>query len=323
MTITFFIETVSSLLRPFRYFFPRLLDLKTNPVPLQNWPVGGRLEHFWRVWAGIGSSRRVVRWLRHGFPLRFDYEVVASRGMPPLMRADPHNTRSVVTVSTRLASKQGQVRTYPVTVNSISRGAAGFGQGHFLPDGGKSESDPHDHQQDPAGMRSAVRGRGVVIGISSIHGADGPVRPFKSPPSATASDPVFEEGPSVRSADPHDGSVSGHAQMVDVVSSAADRITFPPPDTGADGLYRRIARGMGSGISGSFVARKMASHEAPYKLSRNQGSLNSHSTSAVSAPRDERVISLRQYDSGFLSKETGRYQVEIVTETNQECVDVG
>ena len=67
---------------------------------------------------------------------------------------------------------------------------------------------------------------------------------------------MCEEGPSVRSADPYDGPISGHAQMVDVVSSAADRIPFPPPDPGADGLYRRIVRGMGSGISGAFVARK-------------------------------------------------------------------
>ena len=102
---------------------------------------------------------------------------------------------------------------------------------------------------------------------------------------------MCEEGQSVRSADPHDGSVSGHAQVVDIVSSAAYRIL---PSTNRSRLYRRIARGMGSGISGSFVARKVATHETPYKLVRTQGSLNSHSTSAVSAPRDERVISHRQ-----------------------------
>ena len=70
-------------------FCPNSLDLKANPVPLQNWPVGGKLGHLWRVWAEIGSSRRWVRWIRHGCPLRFVHEAVASRDMPLLTRASP------------------------------------------------------------------------------------------------------------------------------------------------------------------------------------------------------------------------------------------
>ena len=31
----------------------------------------------------------MVRWLRHGFPLRFEHEVVASRGMRPLTCVSP------------------------------------------------------------------------------------------------------------------------------------------------------------------------------------------------------------------------------------------
>ena len=37
----------------------------------ENLPVGGRLKFFWQRWSEMGASRRVVRWLRHGYPLRF------------------------------------------------------------------------------------------------------------------------------------------------------------------------------------------------------------------------------------------------------------
>ena len=146
---------------------------------------------------------------------------------------------------------------------------------------------------------------------------------FKSSPSATARDAVYAEGSSARSVVPHDGPISGHAQMMDIVSSTADRIPFPTPDLGANCLHRRIAREMGSGISGPFVAREVATHEAPHTLTRTQGSPYSHSTSAASAPSDEHVISHRQCDSGFLSQDAGMYQVESVTETNQESVFAG
>ena len=49
--------------------------------------VGGRLRHFWRKWAEMGVSRRVVRWLKFGMLLRFSRKVVRERwGFPHLAR---------------------------------------------------------------------------------------------------------------------------------------------------------------------------------------------------------------------------------------------
>ena len=56
----------------------------------QDLPVGGRLKYFWRRWKHIGASRRVVRWLRLGYPLRFNQKVVSIKGLPKLsLRAPP------------------------------------------------------------------------------------------------------------------------------------------------------------------------------------------------------------------------------------------
>ena len=64
----------------------------------------------------------------------------------------------------------------------------------------------------------------------------------------------------------------------------------------------------------------MSTHEVPYKLARTQSGLNTHSTSTVSAPRDEHVISHRQQFSISRNRViTSRER----TETNQEGVDVG
>ena len=52
-------------------------------------PVGGRLKHFWPVWKQMGASRRVVRWLRLGFPLRFKQEVYQEKQFPPLTAQPP------------------------------------------------------------------------------------------------------------------------------------------------------------------------------------------------------------------------------------------
>ena len=38
---------------------------------LQEIPVGGRLQFFWRAWRNIGASKRVSRWLRRGYRLPF------------------------------------------------------------------------------------------------------------------------------------------------------------------------------------------------------------------------------------------------------------
>ena len=43
----------------------------------------------------MGASRRVTRWLRHGYPLRFDRRYVKSHGLPPLtLHAPPHKITS-------------------------------------------------------------------------------------------------------------------------------------------------------------------------------------------------------------------------------------
>lgn len=52
-------------------------------------PVGGRLKHFWPVWKQMGASRRVVRWLRLGFPLRFKQEIYRDKQFPPLTAQPP------------------------------------------------------------------------------------------------------------------------------------------------------------------------------------------------------------------------------------------
>ena len=54
-----------------------------------NLPVGGRLRHFWPVWHRMGANRRVVRWLKFGFPLRFDQSYVAQKGLLPLSLHPP------------------------------------------------------------------------------------------------------------------------------------------------------------------------------------------------------------------------------------------
>ena len=56
-----------------------------------NLPVGGRLRHFWPVWHRMEANRRVVRWLKFGFPLRFDQSYVTQKGFPPLS-LHPHDS---------------------------------------------------------------------------------------------------------------------------------------------------------------------------------------------------------------------------------------
>ena len=52
-------------------------------------PVGGRLKFFWHRWRTMGASRRVVRWLRLGYPLQFDRDVIRRHGLPSLTLAAP------------------------------------------------------------------------------------------------------------------------------------------------------------------------------------------------------------------------------------------
>ena len=86
MTIAFF-GTDGQLFAFFDTFCLRSIDSGTSHIQSQNWPVGGRLGRFWEVWVGIGASSRVVYWLKNGFPLTFNSQVVSVWGMPPLTRA--------------------------------------------------------------------------------------------------------------------------------------------------------------------------------------------------------------------------------------------
>ena len=67
------------------------LELSDPVVNTSDLPVGGRLRHFWRQWQKLGASKRVVRWLRFGYPLPFH---VNERGIPvtpPLVNHPPPN----------------------------------------------------------------------------------------------------------------------------------------------------------------------------------------------------------------------------------------
>ena len=44
--------------------------------------VGGRSKYFWRQWYAMGASRRVVRWLKNGYPLRFRRSMVQGNALP-------------------------------------------------------------------------------------------------------------------------------------------------------------------------------------------------------------------------------------------------
>ena len=51
--------------------------------------VGGRSKYFWRQWYAMGASRRVVRWLKNGYPLRFRRSMVQGNALPPLSLSAP------------------------------------------------------------------------------------------------------------------------------------------------------------------------------------------------------------------------------------------
>ena len=52
-------------------------------------PVGGRLRQFWRQWKSMGASRKVVRWLRFGYPLPFHKDQRGLQISPPLKLYPP------------------------------------------------------------------------------------------------------------------------------------------------------------------------------------------------------------------------------------------
>ena len=52
-------------------------------------PVGGRLIHYWQDWRDMGASRKIVRWLRFGYPLPFHKNVRGLNITPPLKLFPP------------------------------------------------------------------------------------------------------------------------------------------------------------------------------------------------------------------------------------------
>ena len=70
---------------------PIVKQRKSGPLEL---PVGGRLKFFWQIWKNLGASRRVVRWLRHGYHLRFSRQTIDSRGLPVLSLVAPAQLRT-------------------------------------------------------------------------------------------------------------------------------------------------------------------------------------------------------------------------------------
>ena len=92
-------------------------------------------------WAFTKVVKQIKKWANPRWYVLFQIPRQLAQRSREQRDSDPHDTRPVVTVSsTRLASKRGQVRTDPITVNSVSRGAAGFGHGHSLPDGIKERT---------------------------------------------------------------------------------------------------------------------------------------------------------------------------------------
>ena len=51
-----------------------------------NLPVGGRLKHFVDEWKRLGASKRVIRWLEQGYPIRFKQELIRSGNLPKLTK---------------------------------------------------------------------------------------------------------------------------------------------------------------------------------------------------------------------------------------------
>ena len=65
--------------------------LDSDPCTGSVIPVGGRLRFFWRKWQLLGASKRVVRWLRLGYPLPFRLDHRGLPVTPPLLVHPPPN----------------------------------------------------------------------------------------------------------------------------------------------------------------------------------------------------------------------------------------
>ena len=55
----------------------------------ENLPVGGRIKFFLSEWRKLGASRRVLRWIRYGYPLHFKSDLVMSSNLPKLVNSAP------------------------------------------------------------------------------------------------------------------------------------------------------------------------------------------------------------------------------------------
>ena len=73
-------------------------------------PVGGRLKYFWRQWYAMGASRRVVRWLKNGYPLRFRRSVIQGNALPPLSLSSPSHLVTHYRDETRQQALQSKIQ---------------------------------------------------------------------------------------------------------------------------------------------------------------------------------------------------------------------
>ena len=97
----------------------------------ENLPVGGRLKFFLEAWRKIGASKRVLRWIRRGYPLRFKTELSRSGNLPKLALSahpsivtsysDPLKQEALVTLIRELEAKQCITRMAPGEEGYFSR----------------------------------------------------------------------------------------------------------------------------------------------------------------------------------------------------------
>ena len=88
---------------------PTVIQSGNGPPEL---PVGGRLKYFWRQWYAMGASRRVVRWLKNGYPLRFRRSIVQGNALPPLSLSAPSHLITHYRDETRQQALQSKIQTY-------------------------------------------------------------------------------------------------------------------------------------------------------------------------------------------------------------------
>ena len=212
--------------------------------------------------------------------------------------------------TTGFAGEREEIGTSALAVNRVPRGAAGSSGGQGLSDPRKSGWDPHDDRADPGGRRGTFPKSRVSVGYASSDNADGSLGRLNLLPLQQQVIQRVKKGPSRHTADPGVGSVGAIPEVVDVRGSSADRIRVPSALPGAYDLHRRVARRLGSRIPRPVVARKVAAFGSSHQLAGVEDSVDGHSTPTVPDQGPVRVSAGGQHDSGGLSQEPRRDQVQ-------------